>query len=108
MISYRLKTYLSKKHGVHKLIDLQKIISSKTGIVISTQNLSTLVNGKPIQLRLSTMELICSALSCKLSDILEIKPREFKIPDEKQKWSHKNTPNSKRAVKNFPDPKDYT
>lgn len=106
-INWRLKTYLATKHSIHRIPELQKIISKKTGVVISRQNLSNIVNKRPTQIRLETMELICSALSCKLSDILEIKPKQFKQVDDKKKLSYKNTPNSKRAISMFPDPKDY-
>jgi len=106
-INWRLKTYLATTHAIFSLTELQKIICKKTGVIISCQNLSNIVNKHPKQIRLETIELICSALCCKLSDILEVKPKQFKQVEDKKKLSFKNTPNSKRAISSFPDPKDY-
>src|SRR3989339_144503 len=105
-INWKLKTYLITIHAIYTLCDLQKIISQKTGVIISVQNLANMANKRPKQIRLETIELICSALNCKLSDILEIKPRQFKNTNDKKKLSFKNTPNSKKSSKFFPDPKD--
>ena len=106
-ISWKLKTYLAKEHSIYTLVELQKKITQNTGVIISTQNLANIVNQRPKQIRLETMELICSSLGCYLSEILEIKPKQFNKTNEKQKLSYKNTPNCKRAVNTFPDPKDY-
>ena len=106
-INWRLKTYLFTKHSISSITELRKVISKKTGIVISLQNLSNIVNKKPVQIRLGTMEIICSALDCHLSDFLEIKPKNYQKSEEKRKLSFKNTPHSQRAKKAFPEPKDY-
>lgn len=106
-INWRLKTYLSTQHSVYTVTELKKIITKKTGIIISIQNLANMVNKKPKQIRLGTMELLCSALNCNLGDFLEIKPKIFRRNEDKKKLSYKNTPNSKRSTNMFPDPKDY-
>lgn len=106
-INWKIKTFIAKKHAIFTLVELQKKITTKTGVIISTQNLANIVNRRPKQIRLETMELMCSALECNLSDFLEIKPKQFNHINEKQKLSYKNTPNSKRGISAFPDPKDY-
>jgi DNA-binding Xre family transcriptional regulator len=106
-INWKLKTYMIRSHSIFSLVDLQKKISNRTGVIISIQNLSNMTNKRPKQIRLETIELICSALNCKLSDILEVKPKEFSLNGNKQKLSYKNTPHAKRGVKAFPNPKDY-
>lgn len=46
-------------------------LSEKTGITLA--NLSILKNNKAKAIRFSTLEVICKALSCQPSDILEYK-----------------------------------
>jgi DNA-binding Xre family transcriptional regulator len=86
--------------------ELQKLIVKRTGVVISLAQLCKLVNKAPSMLRLSTMEVICSALSCRLFDFLELSEKAMS-PDKKRKLSFKNTPKSKIGTKNFPNPVDY-
>lgn len=105
-ISWRLRTYLATKHGIYNPSAFQKRIVKKTGVLISTQNLCNYLNGKPKAIRLKTVELIVTALECDLSDFLEIKPLDTPVGETK-KLSYQNTPLSKRAVSQFPDPKNY-
>ena len=106
-ISWRLKTYLATKHGIYRVTAFQKRITKKTGVLISIQNLCNYLNAKPKAIRLKTLELIVTALECNLNDFLEITPQKSSPPCETKKLSYQNTPLSKRALKNFPDPKDY-
>lgn len=105
-VHWRLKTFLSTKHGIYRATQLQKRIVKKTGVLISLQNICNYLNTKPKAIRLKTLELIVTALECDLSDFLEIKPAKTD-PGETKKLSYQNTPISKRAVKNFPNPKEY-
>jgi DNA-binding Xre family transcriptional regulator len=106
MINWRLKTYLATSHGIFDATSLQKRIVKKTGVLISIQNLCNYIDKKPKSIRLKTVELIVTALECKLSDFLEIRPSEITI-GETTKLSYQNTPLSKRAISQFPDPKNY-
>jgi DNA-binding Xre family transcriptional regulator len=105
-IHWRLKTYLATSHGIYHATALQKRIVKKTGFLISTPNLRSYMNRKPKSIRLKTLELIVTALECELSHFLEIKPAEISVGETK-KLSYQNTPLSKRAVDQFPDPKNY-
>jgi len=108
-IHWRLKSYLTSQRGLFKATELQKRILQKTGVMISLQNICNYMNKKPSSLNLKTMEILCTALNCELKDFFEIKPSEalLKSKDQPTKLSWKNTPISKRAKKNFPDPEDY-
>jgi DNA-binding Xre family transcriptional regulator len=106
-ISWRLKTYLATKHGIYHATCLQKRIVKKTGVLISAQNLGNYLNGKPKSIRLKTVQLIVTSLECNLSDFFEIKPEDTSSVNETKKLSYQNTPLSKRAVSQFPDPKNY-
>ena len=98
-ISWKLKTYLSITHSIYTLVDLQKKIALKTGFIISSQNLGNIVNHRPKQIRLETIEIICSALDCKLDDFLEIKPKKINNINDKQKLSYQRY--SQRQARNI-------
>ena len=105
-IHWRLKTYLATAHGIYHATTLQKRIVKRTGVLISVQNVRGYMNQKPKSIRLKTLELIVTALECRMSDFLEIKPAEISI-GETRKLSYQNTPFAKRAASQFPDPKNY-
>lgn len=109
-ILWRLKTYLANKHGIFGAVKFQKKIVKETGVLISVQNLCNYLENKPKSIRLKTIEIICSALDCEMQDFCEVKPKPqvIKQNEEPQKLSYQNTPHNKRAVKQFPNPKDYS
>ena len=106
-ISWTLKSFLAREHGVYKLVDLQKMITQKTGIIVSTQNLGNYVNKKPKSIKPQTLELICTTLSCELNDFLKITPSKKKRRKKSKKLSYKNTPKDKIGKKFFPNPDHY-
>jgi len=105
-IRWNFKSYLSSKHNIYTVTELRATITKKTGYVISIANLCKYVNSRPTMLKLETIEIICSALECEISDFLKIGPKKFKNKNRK-KLSFKNTPKEKRGVKSFPNPENY-
>lgn len=105
-IHWKLKKFAYDKHGIIRLKDLQNQIAENAGIIISLQHLSDLLRGCPKSIKLSTMEILCTALNCSLSDLVVIEPgkRKAKVT---RKLSYQSTPLEKRGVKEFPDPSDY-
>ena len=106
-VQWQLKTYLAREYGIYRPTDLQKLIIKKNNIKISLPNLCKLLNRKPSSIKLHTMELICTALGCELKDFCQVKPSTKKLPESVKKLSPGNTPNNKKSVIDFPDPKDY-
>lgn len=106
MIKWKLKRFLSEKHHLYSVTELQKRIVKKTGVAISLANLCKLVNGQPGMLRLSTIEILCTALDCQLTDFCQVGPKAMN-PDRPRKLSFKNTPKSKIGAKSFPKPSDF-
>ncbi len=105
-VQWALRSYLAAKHGLYRPVDVQKTIVKRTGVMISLQNLCNLLTKKPKTIRLATMEVICSAFSCTLDDFCGVKPKKMRS-DSVKKLSFANTPHSKRAIRDFPEPKDY-
>ena len=105
-IKWKLKKYIEENHSIYTAKNLKQVIDKKTGINISLQNICNYLSKTPSMLRLETMEILCSALDCKLSDFVEVTPSKKKKISNK-KLSFKNTPHSKRGHETFPNPKDY-
>jgi len=106
-VHWRLKTHLATKHGIYGATAFQRLIVKKTGVLISLQNLCNYLEKKPKMIPLQTMELLITALGCRIEDFCHITPGSYSLPSIPKKLSCKNTPLSKRASKNFPDPEDY-
>jgi DNA-binding Xre family transcriptional regulator len=109
-ISWRLKTFLAQRKGILTPTELQKQIVKKTGVLISLQSLCNYLNKKPKEVRLKTVELICTALDCEFKDFCSITPSENLLRQEHsevKKLSWQTTPLSKRSQDAFPDPKLY-
>lgn len=104
-ISWRLKTYIGTRHGIFKATEFQKIIVKKTGVLISLQNICNYLK-KPKSIPLKTIEIICTALNCKLSDFCTITPAKMNS-SKVSKLFYEKTPYKKRGTNNFPDPENY-
>lgn len=106
-IQWRLKSYLAQTHNIWDARKLQKRVLEQTNVKISHQNLCKLMHQKPSMIRLSTLELICTALQCELKDFCRVTPSRRQRPQRVRKLAFENTPHTKRAVNAFPDPADY-
>lgn len=105
-IKWNLKKYIAEKHSIYSATELKKVITKQTGVIISLQNICNYLNANPKMIRMETIEIICSALSCNLSDFCQITPGVRK-KKENEKLSYQSTPLSKRGVSQFPNPQDY-
>lgn len=105
-VHWRLRLYLASRHGIYSATALQKRIAKRTGVLISLQNLCNYLHQKPKRIQMDTIELICSALDCKLSDFLEVEPRTYRSTTLR-KLAPQHIPLSKKATKTFPDPVSY-
>lgn len=105
-IHWTLKSLAASK-GLYKASAIQRVITEKTGVIISIQNICNLLGNKQQTIRLKTMEVICSALDCTLSDFCIVKPGKFDCT-KVRKLSFQTTPHAARGKSSFPDPKDYS
>lgn len=106
-IKWKLKEYIKNEHSIDSAKDLKMLIKDKTGICISLQNICNYLTKRPAMVRLDTMEILCTALECNLSKILEVTPSK-KSKKVNRKLSYKNTPHTKRGHNDFPNPDDYS
>jgi DNA-binding Xre family transcriptional regulator len=113
-IVWNLKKWLAVERDIYRPSELQALLARKAGVQLSLQAISALINGKPNALRLQTIQALCNALDCKLSDFCDVLPDTAK---ERQK--HRNVAGGppvqlyggKETSKNqegiFPDPHQY-
>jgi DNA-binding Xre family transcriptional regulator len=104
-IKWNLKKYIAEKHSIYSATELKKIITKKTGIIISLQNICNYLNATPKMIRPETIEIICSALSCELNDFCRITPSDRK-KKENEKLSYQSTPLSNVGW-SISNPQDY-
>jgi DNA-binding Xre family transcriptional regulator len=114
-IVWNLKKWLAMERDIYRPSELQMLLAEKAGVQLSLQAISALINGKPNALRLQTIQALCNALDCKLSDFCEVLPDTAK-EQQKQRKVASGTPvrlyGAKEKAKNqesiFPDPHQYT
>ncbi len=113
-ILWNLKKWLAVERDIYRPSQLQVLLAEKAGVQLSLQAISTLINGTPNALRLQTIQALCNALDCKLSDFCEVLPETEKAQQKQRKVANR-TPvrlyGSKESASNqesiFPDPRRY-
>lgn len=73
-VIWNLKKWLAVERDIYRPSELQALLSKQLGITLSLQAISTLINGKPQAIRIQTVQVLCNALNCKLSDFCEVLP----------------------------------
>ena len=114
-IVWNLKKWLAVERDIYRPSELQALLAEKAGVQLSLQAVSALINGKPNALRLQTIQALCNALNCKLSDFCEVLP-DSAHEQQKQRKIAGDAPvrlyGLKEQAKNqesiFPDPRQYT
>ncbi len=113
-IIWNLKKWLALERDIYRPSELQALLAQNAGVQLSLQAISALINGKPNALRLQTIQALCNALDCKLSDFCDVVPD---TPKERQKqrkvaggspirlYGSKETPKNQQSI--FPDPHQY-
>lgn len=112
-VMWNLKKWLAVERDIYKPSELQALLAEKVGVQLSLQAISTLVNKKPSALRLQTIEALCNALDCKLSDFCEVIPDPVnarKPPsdlDSATPLYGQNKKHSEHQESIFPDPEEF-
>jgi DNA-binding Xre family transcriptional regulator len=108
-IVWNLKKWLAVNRDIYRPSELQLLIAERVGVRLSLQAISAIINGQPSALRLQTIQALCTALDCKLSEFCDVLP-EPRGSREKTS-ADKAVPiyGLKRAVTSpFPDPRAFT
>ena len=114
-VVWNLKKWLAVERDIYRPSELQALLAEKAGVQLSLQAVSALINGKPNALRLQTIQALCNALDCKLSDFCEVLPDPIK-EQKKQRKAAGDIPERLYGGKKqaseiesiFPDPHEFT
>src|SRR5260370_26130635 len=63
-----------KQRGVTRASQVRRIVRERTGYVLSNQAWGDLLDNEPKMLRVKTLQALCDAFYCCLSDFFEVKP----------------------------------
>lgn len=114
-VIWNLKKWLAVERDIYRPSELQALLAEKAGVQLSLQAISALINGKPNALRLQTIQAMCNALDCKLSDFCDVLPDSVKEQKKRRKDTG-DTPSRLYGIKKqleqqeniFPDPNQFT
>lgn len=76
-VQWNLKQWLAIHRQIYRPSELQNLLEEKTGVQLSLQAISSLLNNVPNALRLSTVQALCNALDCTLSDFCQVLPDQL-------------------------------
>jgi len=70
--TWTLRELVATKFGIDKPADLHRLLTERTNLKITVQAVGLLLSKPPEALRIPTMQALCTALNCKLSDFASI------------------------------------
>lgn len=110
MIVWNFRIWLAKEHEIFSPVQLQKVLVTRAGVRLSLQTLSNLMKNCPGAIRFQTMQAICNALNCRLSDFCQMTPDAHQIEhmntgDPKRLYGSHSKDISKERI--YPDPSEY-
>jgi DNA-binding Xre family transcriptional regulator len=73
-VVWKLKKWLAVERDIYRPSELQTLLAEKAGVQLSIQALSALINSTPGGLRFQTVQALCNALNCELSDFCRVLP----------------------------------
>ena len=103
-VIWNLKKWLAVEHDIYRPSELQAVLAERADYHLSLQAVSTLINSPPQALRISTVQALCDALNCKLSDFFNVLPDASAKPlrERRVAGSRSKTSIGKNV---FPDPR---
>lgn len=114
-VVWKLKKWLAVERDIYRPSELQARLAERAGVQLSLQAVSALINGTPSALRLQTIQALCNALDCKLSDFCDVLPDAGAGPQKRRKaagegpvrlYGKGEKPKGTDSI--FPDPKKFT
>jgi len=108
-VVWNFRMWLAKEHEIFSPAQLQKVMIEHAGVKLSLQALSSLMKNRPGAIRFQTMQAICNALNCRLSDFCQMTPDVqsglLNTSNPKRLYGSLNKDNRKERL--YPDPSEY-
>lgn len=81
-IRWRLRQVMASR-DVWTGKELRDLLIRRAGLSLSAPSISALVKGQPAQVKVATLEALCTALRCTPNELFGVEPpREVSIADE--------------------------
>jgi putative transcriptional regulator len=113
-MKWTIRAFL-RERGMMRASEIRRVIEEQSGYVLSEQAVCDLLNRPPRMLRVETMNAICKAFYCKLSDFCELIPDSAAKPEVKtqklkrrQKSDESQRNGSVDFAAFFPDARKYS
>ena len=114
-ITRNLKKWLAVERDIYRPSELQAVLAERAGVHLTLQAISSLLNKQPGALRLQTVQALCNALDCKLSDFCDVTPDAERLQQRQivgnlpaRLYGTKKRTADKGEVSIFPDPHKYS
>ncbi len=111
---WNLKKWLAVERDIYRPSEVQALLVERAGVELSLQAVSALINGTPSALRLQTIQALCNALDCKLSDFCDVLPDDAHAKRKRRKVAgegpvrlYGSRAPSKDTGSIFPDPRAF-
>ncbi len=81
LIRWRLRQVMASRE-VWTAKDLRELLARRGGLELSKQSVSVLVNKPPVQVKVETLQALCTALKCTPNELFGIDtPQETSLAD---------------------------
>lgn len=103
------------ERGVWTATQLRRLLAEEAGYPLSAPSVSALLTGEPTQVRLSTLQALCTALRCTPDDLFDVTatpaadpardPAADPAPAGGTETPARGRPTSARPARSRPDPR---
>lgn len=81
-IRWRLRQVMASR-DVWTAKDLRELLAHRGGLELSKQSISVLINKQPVQVKVETLQALCTTLKCTPNELFGIDaPQETSLADE--------------------------
>ena len=81
-IRWRLRQVMASR-DIWTAKDLRELLARRGGLELSKQSISVLINKQPAQVKVETLQALCTTLKCTPNELFGIDtPRETSLADE--------------------------
>ena len=81
-IQWRLRQVMASRE-VWAAKQLRELLAQRAGLELSKQSISDLINKVPVQVKMKTLEALCTTLRCTPNELFGVdSPREVSIAEE--------------------------
>jgi len=96
-VEWRLR-HIMAKNEIWTGTELARLMEAKTGYKMSAPSISALINEMPKQMKVTTLDALCSTLNCKPNDLLVHSPSTIIEKNIKEKKEVLKVANGDRSL----------